>query len=175
MKVILIFVSTVDGKVTRWGDPHVRDWSSAEDQQYYAKIWKGAGVIVMGSHTFSAEKFTPSPDRLLVVMTSHLSKYSQYAVSGQIEFTDSSPRDLVTRFRDKGMEALFVVGGPRVGTSFLEDQLIDELWLTIEPKIFGSGGNLVIEEKLDIGLRMTACERVNEQGTLIIRYTVLKK
>ncbi len=34
---------------------------------------------------------------------------------------------------------MLVVGGPHVATSFLKAQLIDELWLTIEPKIFGMG------------------------------------
>ena len=42
------------------------------------------------------------------------------------------------------------------------------------PKIFGVGGNFVIEERLDINLRLISCEKVNEQGTLITKYEVLK-
>ena len=60
-------------------------------------------------------------------------------------------------------------------TSFLKEQLIDEVWLTIEPKIFGTGGNFVIEEELDIDLKLLSCEKVNEQGTLITKYAVIKK
>ena len=35
MKVILVFVSSLDGKVTEWHDPHVRNWTSKQDQEYY--------------------------------------------------------------------------------------------------------------------------------------------
>jgi dihydrofolate reductase len=62
-----------------------------------------------------------------------------------------------------------------VATSFFKDHLIDELWLTIEPRIFGTGGNFVTEEKLDIDLHLISCEKVNEQGTLITKYAVLRK
>jgi dihydrofolate reductase len=70
---------------------------------------------------------------------------------------------------------MLVVGGAHIATSFLKEQLIDELWLTIEPKIFGVGGNFVIEEKLDIKLQLISCERVNLQGTLITIYSVIKE
>ncbi len=63
----------------------------------------------------------------------------------------------------------------RISDTYLKEQLIDELWLTIEPKIFGTGGNFVIEEQLDINLKLTSCEKVNEQGTLITKYAVIKK
>ena len=69
---------------------------------------------------------------------------------------------------------MLIVGGAHIATAFLKEQLIDELWLTIEPKIFGIGGNFVIEEKLDINLQLLSCERVNVQGTLIAEYAVIK-
>lgn len=175
MKVILVFVSTLDGKVTKWGDPHVRDWSSLQDQQYYKQIWKDAELIVMGSNTFTAEKFSASPDHLLLVMTRQVSKYNLYKVKGQIEFTDSKPKDTVHQFQQKGIKIMTVIGGARIATSFLKEQLIDELWLTIEPKIFGTQGNFVIDEKLDIDLKLFSCKKVNEQGTLITKYAVIKK
>ena len=174
MKVILVFVSTLDGKVTEWGNSHVRDWTSKEDQEYYKQIWKDAQLIVMGSNTYMAEKFAPSSQHILLVMTQHISKYKQYGVPGQIEFIDTHPKELVQQFQNKGFETMIVVGGAHVATSFFEKQLIDELWLTIEPKIFGTGGNFVIEKKLDIDLKMISCEKVNEQGTLIAKYAVVK-
>ncbi|MEO6949140.1 MAG: dihydrofolate reductase family protein [Ginsengibacter sp.] len=175
MKVILVFVSTLDGKITEWGNSHVRKWTSKEDQEYYKQIWKNERLIVMGSNTYMAEKFSPSPHLLLLVMTKHISKYKEYEVPGQIEFIDTEPKDLVEQYQKKGFEKMMVVGGPHVATSFFEEQLIDELWLTIEPKIFGKGGNFVSEQKLDIDLTMIKCEKVNEKGTMIARYAVIKK
>ena len=171
MKTILIFVSTLDGRVTKWGEPHVKMWSSPQDQDYYKKTWNESRLIVMGSNTFNTGSF-PSPNHLLIVMTAHPGKYKN---SGKVEFTNESPVELTDRFKSKGYEQMLVVGGPHVATSFLKEQLIDELWLTLEPKIFGIGGNFATGEKLDINLRLLHCEKVNEQGTLITKYAVLKK
>ena len=175
MKTILIFVSSLDGKVTKWGEPNVRSWSSHQDQDYYKKVWSESRLIVMGSATFNADTFNPSPGHLIIIMTSHPDSYKSFEVPGQMEFTNETPVELYSRFTTKGYSQMLVVGGAHVATSFLKDQLIDELWLTIEPKIFGMGGNFATDAELDIDLRLIQSEKVNDQGTLITKYAVLKK
>ena len=69
---------------------------------------------------------------------------------------------------------MLVAGGAHVATSFIKAKLIDELCLTLEPKIFGYGSNLVAEEKLDIELKLLSSEKVNERGTLINKYMIIK-
>jgi len=173
MKTILIFVSTLDGKVTKWSEAQVKLWSSHQDQDYYKKVWNESRLIVMGSNTFNAGSF-PSVNHQLIVMTGHPDKYENLKIPGQIEFTSESPAKLTDRFKSKGHEQMLVVGGPHVATSFLKEQLIDELWLTLEPKVFGIGDNFATDNKLDINLRLIHFEKVNEQGTLITKYAVLK-
>jgi dihydrofolate reductase len=175
MKTILIFVSSLDGKVTKWGEPNVRLWSSHQDQDYYKKVWNESRLIVMGSATFNADTFNPSPKHQMIVMTGHPDRYKTAEIPGQIEFTNETPVELSTRFTNKGHQQMLVVGGPHVATSFLQEQLIDELWLTIEPKIFGMGENFATDAKLDIDTRLIQIEKVNDQGTLITKYAVLKK
>jgi dihydrofolate reductase len=175
MKTILIFVSSLDGKVTKWGEPQVRLWSSHQDQDYYKKIWSESKLIVMGSKTYNADIFNPSASHQIIVMTSDPEKYKNLEVPGQIEFTNETPIELKSRFTNKGHQQMLVVGGPHVATSFLKEQLIDELWLTIEPKIFGMGDNFATDAKLDIQLALIQSERVNEQGTLITKYAVLNE
>ncbi len=87
---------------------------------------------------------------------------------------NDSPEKLFKRFASEGHQQMVVVGGAQIATSFLKEQLIDELWLTIEPKIFGTGGSFVTEENLDINLQLLSSERVNEQGTIINKYSVIK-
>jgi dihydrofolate reductase len=174
MKTILIFVSSLDGKITKWGEPNVRLWSSHQDQDYYKKVWNESRLIVMGSATFNADTFNPSPDHQIIIMTSHPDRYKSFEVPGQMEFTNETPVELSSRFATKGHQQMLVVGGPHIATSFLKEQLIDELWLTIEPKIFGTGENFATDAKLDINLRLIQSEKVNDQGTLITKYAVLK-
>ena len=172
MKIILVFVSTLDGKVTKWGDPMVRSWSSQSDQEYFSKIWEDSTLTVMGSNSFKADPLKPSPKRLLVILTHHPSDYNKYQVPGQIEFTNETPTQLCSRLESEGHNQMLLVGGPLIASSFLKEKLVDELWLTIEPLIFGTGGNFVSEEKLDIELRLLSCEKANEKGTLFTKYAV---
>lgn len=174
MKIIVVFVTTLDGKVTKWGDPHVQRWSSHEDQAYFKKTWDESPLIIMGSSTFDFAPVKPSPKNLLVIMTRNPESYAKYAVPGQLEFSNESPVQLTERFRTRGFERMLVVGGPHVATSFFRDNLVDELWLTLEPKIFGKGGNFVVEEELDINLKLISIEKVNDRGTMLTKYAVIK-
>lgn len=174
MKTILVFVSTLDGKITKWGNPHVKLWSSQNDQEYFKKIWNDTRLIIMGSNTFHIEPIKPDPAHLLIIMTREPEKYKKYEVIGQLEFRSETPGQLAEHFDKEGHKCMLVVGGAHIATSFLKEQLVDELWLTIEPKIFGTGGNFVIEEKLDINLELISSESVNKQGTLFTKYSVIK-
>ncbi len=174
MKIILVFVATLDGKVTKWGNPMVRSWSSRSDQEYFSRIWDESQLIVMGINSFNADPLKPSSKHLLVVMTHHPSEYKKYEVPGQIEFSYESPTQLTSRLNKQGYKQMLLVGGPQIATVFLKEKLVDEIWLTIEPRIFGTGGNFVAGEMLDIDLRLISCEQANEKGTLITKYYVIK-
>jgi dihydrofolate reductase len=173
MKTILIFVSTLDGKITKWGDPMIRSWSSRADQDQFDAIWNKTRVIIMGSGTYNPAPLKADPKHLFIVLTRLFSKYETSNVPGLLEFTNETPIQILKRFENE--ENVLVVGGPHIATSFLKEQLIDELWLTFEPRIFGSGANLVTDERLDIDLRLNSVEQINEHGTLIAKYVILKK
>ncbi len=174
MKIIVVFVTTLDGKITKWGDPNVHRWSSQEDQTYFKKTWDESPLIIMGSSTFDFDPVKPSPKNRLIVLSRKPDSYKKYEVPGQLEFSDESPVKLTQRFRAMGYDRMLVVGGPHVATSFFRDNLVDELWLTLEPKIFGKGGNFVVEEELDINLKLISIEKVNDRGTMLTKYAVIK-
>ena len=174
MKTILIFVSTLDGKITKWGDPFIRSWSSKNDQNYFDRIWNATRVIIMGSGTYNPAPIKASPDHLFIVMTHSPHKYIGSSIPGHLEFNDESPEKLLNRFMQEEKSVL-IVGGAQIATAFLKEQLIDELWLTIEPRIFGNGASFVTDEKLDIDLSLISSEKINERGTLITKYSVIKE
>lgn len=174
MKVILVFVSTLNGKITKGDDPEVTSWSSKNDQDYYGKIWKDSSLIIMGSNTYNDNVIKPSKGRLIVVMTGNPDLYINHKVPHQLEFSDNSPSDLTAFYDKTGFEQMTVVGGSKVATSFLRENLVDELWLTIEPRMFGKGHNLIADDPLEIYMQLLSYEKVNEQGTLITRYSILK-
>jgi dihydrofolate reductase len=173
MKTLLVFVSTLDGKITKWETSEVRSWSSKDDQDYFAEIWNATRVIIMGRNTYLSDPLKPDPKHLFIVMTQRPEKFKHNELPGLVEFTRESPGQLVTRFKKEGEERILIVGGAKIATSFLKQGLIEELWLTIEPKIFGIGSNFVTSEKLDIDLKLLSCITANSRGTLITKYQVV--
>jgi dihydrofolate reductase len=173
MKVVLVFVSTLNGKITRGGDPEVKHWSSEGDKEHYASVWRDSRLVVMGSNTWKQNIITPSSSRLIIVMTHEPEKFTGQEMPGQLEFSSMSPAELVSDNAKKGADLMTVVGGPLIATSFLKDSLIHEIWLTIEPRLFGTGLNLIHPEELDVKLHLIDFKQVNEEGTLITRYRVI--
>lgn len=174
MKKILVFVSSLDGKTTQWDNPFVRTWSSKDDQAYFSNLWTQSRLIVVGSKTYDADPLKPATSHRIVVMTRKPSRYSAKSVEGQLEFSSETPGELVRRFEQQNEPLLLVAGGARMATSFLKAGLIDQLWLTLEPRIFGQGNGFVLTEKLDIRLRLLHVERLNDEGTLLTKYEILK-
>lgn len=173
MKIILLYVSSIDGKLTKWGQSKVHNWTSPEDAEYFLAVRKQNNLIVMGSKTFNAVKPNPEEGTLRIVMTEQPKKYQQYALPGQIEFSNESPERLVNRLETQ-YKQMILLSGKTLSTAFLKKKLVNELWLTIEPKIFGIGDPLVTEEKLDIQLQLIKLQKLNRKGTLLIKYKVEK-
>lgn len=174
MHIALVMVMSADGKITHGEDPSVQSWSSVEDFQHFQSIKTSFSVLVMGSATYEAAKkqLRPSPTMRRIVLTSAPDRYSDDTIPGQVEFTDESPERLVSRLNDEHVGAVLVTGGSQVNKAFFAAHLIDELILTVEPIILGSGLPLLAPLRIRQPLTLTSVDRLNEQGTLVLRYTV---
>lgn len=120
------FVATLDGKV---GVRKAGYWpiGSSIDHQVLLELRSYADCLIHGKNLAkefgeetkkSLSKYHPNLP-YLVVTTHHLP-------------------DLVSKLQKKGYKKVLVEGGPTLLTSFLKEDLIDEIFLTISPKIFGS-------------------------------------
>lgn len=175
MKVTLVMVSSVDGKITQHNAPDIYHWTSIEDQKHFFALIAKHNIIVMGRSTFEAARpvMRLTPGKLRLVMTRSPEKFASETVPGQLEFTNKHPQEIVADLEKKGYTEMLLAGGASVNTLFLKENLVDELWLTIEPKIFGVGSPLVGVEALDVNLSLETIEKLNKQGTLLLKYRIL--
>jgi dihydrofolate reductase len=130
----------------------------------------------MGSKTFTAshQMIQLQEGKLRIVMTRTPAQYEIERKEGQLEFSDETPRQLVERLTSAGYQEMLLVGGHVIATLFLKENLIDEIFLTLEPKLFGVGLPLVAEELMDIPLKLLSSKQLNPQGTLLLHYAVGK-
>jgi len=135
MKVILIMVQSINGKVRLIINKN-QPWSSQEDKKHFSKVTKEIGVVIMGRKTFE-EIGKPLDKRKNIVLTGEPEKYQKLEKTdqGSLFFTDEKPESLLNRLEKEGYQTVALIGGPTINALFLEKNLIDEIYLTIEPVI----------------------------------------
>src|SRR5687768_2264949 len=133
MRTFIIAALTADGFIGR-DSGHLADWTGKEDKKIFGELTKEAGVIVMGSRTH-ATIGRALPERRNIVYTSQPEKITAKGV----ETTNEAPAELVRRLADEGSKALAVCGGATVYDMFMRAGVVDELYLTYVPVLFGKG------------------------------------
>lgn len=173
MRVILLAVITLDGKIAR-NAHELSAWSSREDKRLFAHVTREAGVVVMGRHTYETMS-RPLPGRLNVVMT-HSPPAIPLGAPDGVEFTAEPPQRVLEQLAERGYDTVAVTGGAQIYRAFLEAGLVHELWLTIEPLSFGTGISLFGDapgEPLERRFTLLELRRLGE-STLHLRYRVEK-
>lgn len=166
MKVISIWVQSVDGKIATHMDDTF-EWASKEDQQHYRSATQQAGVIIMGRSTYE-QIGKPLPKRLNVVMTSRSDEFKSQEIPDVLEFTNLTAKELLKSLHARGYETIFISGGSKVYSQFTEQTLVDEWWITIEPYLHGHGIPAV-ELKQSVPLALLDHQKLNE-NTILLKY-----
>lgn len=167
--VILVMAMSLDGYITNRADGLV-DWTSKEDKKHFVAITKQAGVVICGRKTFALYE-KPLPGRLNVVMTRNpdLTKNIPEA----LEFTNQDPVTLLNNLADRGYKTVALTGGADINSLFLSLGLVDELYITIEPLLFGSGKRLSTDINEIFRLELLDNKMLNEH-TVLLHYKVLR-
>ena len=161
MQVMLVAAMSVDGKIAESADQRSLDWTSKEDLKFFIEKTKECGVVVMGRKTFDTIG-KPLKGRRVIVMTRSPHESDMEGV----EFTSEDPKTLVDRLQTEGHDKIAVAGGSMIYSLFLREGLVTDLYLTIEPVLFGSGVPLASD--LDrIDLKLVETSLLGEQSVLL--------
>jgi len=175
MKVTMVMISSVDGKTTQGNNPNVYLWTSPEDQKFFFSLIKKNNLIVMGRETYEASKkvIKLEEKKLRIVLTRNQKKYLKESINGQLEFSNDSPENLIKRMSGLGYKKMLLVGGGTINGLFLKKNLVDEFYLTVEPKIFGTGKDIVAGQLLNTKMELVSVKKLNKTGTILLRYIVI--
>jgi dihydrofolate reductase len=165
MKVTLMMAVTADGLIAR-NHSHFPDWTCRADKRLFKQLTQKAGVVIFGSRTYDTIA-KPLPERLNVIMTR---KPERYRPQKNLMLFSESPARLLEVLADKGYGEVILAGGAIINTLFIKPALVDELLLTISPKLFGQGIRL-FSEPLDLELKLLNVDQL-EKSTLVLRYKV---
>lgn len=168
MAVILYQTLSLDGFIAR-GDGSV-DYTLKGTWKSYFDFCKSVKVLVIGKNTYDIMPSTEFVKGCLyVILTHNVPKHPKIKNS---LFTDKSPKEIIAMLRKKGYKHIGIGGGSKINSLFLNENLIDELIIDVEPVILGSGIKLfdkVSEKKFEL-IKTTKLSKQEMQ----LHYRVLK-
>ncbi len=123
----------------------------------YADFIAGTDAIVMGRNTFETVcgMDIDWPYRQPVFVLSRSMTRIPDAYSEKAELVKVPVKDLPGHLHKKGYDSLYIDGGKTI-RSFLEEDLIDEMIITIIPCILGGGIPLFTENRIKLDFRCIA-------------------
>jgi riboflavin biosynthesis pyrimidine reductase len=191
MHVVLYAAQSLDGRITRRfeaGDA----FASNEDKAHFREAIKACDACVMGGTTYtqSKERMRPSAfpalRRVIWTKSPETPERKAETIPGVLEFTAETPAETVARLRSDGRQRCALLGGGQVNAAWLAAGLVDEVCITLESWIFGTGTPLAGADGAATGMPSSALlpETVRLQlidvrvlapgGPVLLRYKVRK-
>jgi riboflavin biosynthesis pyrimidine reductase len=152
--VAMNFAATLDGGATIGGVSG--PIGSETDTAMLAGLRKRFDAVMIGAGTMRAERYA-NLDRRLVVVESRGGERADLA-------------ELLGSLRSEGVRTVMCEGGPTLHASLQARGLVDELFLTIAPKLSGGGGPRILEGSLPEVVEMEMAWLLEEDGELFARY-----
>jgi riboflavin-specific deaminase-like protein len=155
----------------------VRDPRRREQRRAAGLEHDPLAVVVSGSLVLPPDvPLLQDPEQRVVVVTA-----SDGVIEGcaaQVEYLRSKPVDLAAALArvgaEHGVRSILCEGGPHLNASLLAAGLLDELFLTLVPKLAGMAGALTIvdDAPLDEPLALALVWLLECEGELFARYAV---
>lgn len=177
MHVTLLTAQSLDGFITRHDEPG-SGFTSSEDKAHFRRALGGFDCCVMGGVTYRGSRewiqtHVAALHRLCVVLTRAPERHAADARPEMLEFTAAPPEKILAGLHARGRRRCALLGGAQAHGLFLAAGLVDELWLTVEPVLFG-GGTPLLAVRTDARLELMSSEKLNAAGTLLLRYRVAR-
>lgn len=166
LRIVLLAAVTVDGKMAR-NSAHLSDWTSPEDKKIFVAESRRARVLILGNSTYKTLS-RPLPGRLHVVLTTNT--VDKTGIPGVVEYTSASPGEIAASLFARGYSSAVLAGGAQINSLFLAHDMVDEIWLTVEPLVFGQGIHVFEGLDFDLRLRLISLEQINA-GAYIAKYS----
>ncbi len=142
-------------------------WTSGADKKKFVELTKKAGVIVMGLTTYKTIG-RPLPGRLNVVYAPK----DTPPIEG-VMMTELAPEALIKELASKGYKEVAICGGSTIYTMFMQSGLVNKIYITVEPKLFGQGLT-IFNKPIDKDTKLISVEKLSDD-VIFLEYEVINK
>lgn len=173
-KVILFIAMSLDGYIAG-ADGNV-DWlggqdSSTEIMGSYDEFIKDIDTVVMGWNTYHQITRELSPDEWMYKeLTSYIVTHREQSFSDGIRFVDQDPCDLIKMLKQKPGKDIWVCGGANIIQQLLQEDLIEQFYISVIPTLLGRGIRLFEPFDREIPLSLIKTKTYHGITDLVYEY-----
>lgn len=164
-RYIAFVAASVDGRISL-SSKHPPQWTSKEDWNFFQKSLACIDAVVVGRNTYQsvAERLRKRNTFVLSSCPKALTR------RGTVTFVNPAKVNLSKLLGS--YKSVAVVGGGTVYRFMLENKLLDEIFVTVEPLIFGRGKEMFIGGTRTARVKLLSVKRLNRTGTLLLHYQI---
>ena len=171
MKISLYMAISANGLISN--ARNAPDWLSNEYGEGMMGIVQKKQAVIMGKNTYKilAPDYLPlKTTGTTVVFTNDVSATPP---NPTVVYTNKQPEEIILMLEEKGHEEVVIIGGTATISEFMKANLVDEIYLIVEPVLFGSGLDLFKEPGGEHKLNLIEVMKLND-NTVQLHYRVKK-
>jgi dihydrofolate reductase len=175
MKVILYTVMTINGFIAKENDD--TSFVSETALESFDAIIKRTGNMIIGRRTYEVMKKNNEFDEVEVLKDTRViivADTNTPSILSKNHSIATSPKQALETLEREGFSEVLVAGGGMLNGSFMAENLIDEIYINVEPVVFGKGIRLFGEKDFETKLELVETKKLSE-NEIHLHYRVLKE
>lgn len=172
MKVILYAALTLNGLIAK--EDGNTDFLSKEDFIHFNSICNQTKTVIFGRKSWDEMNPNWLPfkegDGTYVILTRNKSLTSQ---NPKTIYSSATPAEIIALLAKSGSSEVCIAGGREIFSLFLGTGVVDELYIDLEPLVFGKGIHFLTEVDLEQNFKLLAVSKLSDQ-TIQLHYQVIK-
>lgn len=157
MKVILYMAMTANGLIAKTDDDTA--WISKEEWNSYSNTVQAAGNVILGHRTYQIitkqPEFAELKDVKIVVLS-----FQDFKTLSPNHSVVHSPKEALELL--KNFKTVIIAGGGMLNASFFAENLVDEIYLDIEPTLLGKGIPLCNGSDFERQLKLIDSKKISD-------------
>lgn len=171
MKVILYMAITINGFIAKENDD--TSFVSEIEWDSFRKMIKSIENMIIGSRTYEIMRDGGEFENLENIRMLVVSDNPDFKTIADNHSVAKNPQNALAILENEGFDNALVAGGGTLNTSFMEENLVDEIYLDVEPVVFGKGIRLFRENDFETKLKLLETKKLSD-NEIQVHYQVLK-
>lgn len=170
LKFQAVVGTSLNGKITG-PSGGFEEYSSGEDKKWLQQVIEDSDVLLMGRKTF--ELHAQKTKKPMIILSKKVQGISLRQDTEQmVHWFNDRPEDLYQLCDLLQYKTITLLGGAQVYSWAIENQVLTDIYVTIEPVLFSKGLNMVNSENIDLSKRwkLQSHQLLNKKGSVLLHY-----